>query len=395
MYPEAKLPDHPILSWAGLRGRRGHVPGVPDAAQRIDTLSARLALAHALELLDVGPDASVLVPAYHCTAIVEPIVWRKARPVFYRVHGDASVDLDDVAAKVDPSTKALLVIHYFGFPQDLDRLRRFCDDRGIALVEDCAHALFGEWNGRPLGTVGDCAIASWWKFFGVREGGCLASGRLDLGRVRLVHPGAAFQARAFFNAVEDADRFGRLRPLSTLLLLPIRMRAWLKARRPSASGATPTHVPRGAPAFDPHWLRFRISRFSRFVTRRAALPRLAERRRAHYRRLAEGLRDLPRVSLPFPALPATVVPYVFPAVFEEPERVFDVLKRRGVPVIRFGEILWQGVDETVCPVAADYARRLFQFPCHQELGAEDVDWLIEEIRRAVLARDAQPVRNLS
>ncbi|NJN14489.1 MAG: hypothetical protein HC813_02335 [Planctomycetes bacterium] len=67
-------------------------------------------------------------------------------------------------------------------------------------------------------------------------------------------------------------------------------------------------------------------------------------------------------------------------LFDEPERRFAPLKRLGVPIVRFGEFLWPGVDAGTCPVAADYSRRLFQFPCHQELRPDELDWLIAALR---------------
>jgi len=56
------------------------------------------------------------------------------------------------------------------------------------------------------------------------------------------------------------------------------------------------------------------------------------------------------------------VPQVFPLLIDAPERVFPVLKKAGVPVIRFGEYLWEGMEPGTCPVSMDLSRRVFQLP---------------------------------
>jgi hypothetical protein len=94
------------------------------------------------------------------------------------------------------------------------------------------------------------------------------------------------------------------------------------------------------------------------------------------------LGDLPGCRPLFGALPEGVVPQVFPLVFDAPERAFAPLKRAGVPIIRFGEYLWKGMDPGTCPASLELSRRVFQFPCHQELEDAELDWMIAEVRAA-------------
>ena len=78
------------------------------------------------------------------------------------------------------------------------------------------------------------------------------------------------------------------------------------------------------------------------------------------------------------------MPQVFPLLIDAPERVFPVLKKAGVPVIRFGEYLWEGMEPGTCPVSMDLSRRVFQLPCHQELSDSEIEWMLEEVRAAVV-----------
>jgi perosamine synthetase len=376
-YPAAKAPSHPVLS-AGTLGLRRGVPSVLDAGRATHTVSGRMALALALERLGIGRGARVLLPSYHCLALVEPVVRAGAVPVFYAVRRDLSVDLDDLARKA-AGARALLAVHYFGFPQEMAALRAFCDARGIALIEDCAHAFFGSCGGRPMGAHGDVAIASTWKFFAVREGGCLVARGPSK---RLKSPGLRYEAKSMLNAVERAWEAGRLPVLRAILGPLFRLKDRLRDRRKGggAAAAKRTDVPTGGLEFDESWLGRRPSRFTRFVLAFSNRRRIARLRRENYAILLDGFRGLPGTRVLLPAMPEGVVPYVFPLLVED-EGVFPALKRRGVPIVRFGEFLWEGADD---PVALEYSRKVLQFPCHQEMTREELDWIVAEVREAVL-----------
>jgi len=203
-FPAPRVPDHPLLSRAALHPTPASpsIPSLLGVGTPVHAISGRMALASGLKLLGLGKGDRILLPAYHCTALVEPVVWRGITPDFYRVGADTRIDLDDVARRVTPTTRALFAIHYFGFPQPMARLRAFCDERGLLLIEDCAHALFGTEGGRPFGTTGDIAIGSTWKFLPVLDGGLLVSARRDLSAVPAVGSGLAFEAKSLLNTYE-------------------------------------------------------------------------------------------------------------------------------------------------------------------------------------------------
>lgn len=380
-YPEPKVPSHPVLSAGTLGGCGAAVPSVLDAGRAVHTVSGRMALALALERLGIGRGARVLLPAYHCLALVEPVVRAGAVPVFYRVHRDLTVDLEDLASRAE-GARALLAVHYFGFPQEMARLRAFCDAKGILLIEDCAHAFFGLLGGRPVGTTGDVAIASTWKFLPVTEGGCLVA-RSAGGRA-LRGPGLRYEAKSMVNALERAWAAGRLPVLRALFAPAFWMKNLLRdlRKRGSKSAGKSSDVPTGGLDFDESWVGQRASWFTRFVLAAADRGRIARLRRRNYLLLLKGFHGLPKIKVLFPTLPEGVVPYVFPLLVED-ERVFPALKRRGVPIVRFGEFLWEGVDEQVCPVAVEYSRKVLQFPCHQEMTRREIDWIVAEVREAV------------
>jgi dTDP-4-amino-4,6-dideoxygalactose transaminase len=390
-YPQARVPVKPVLSLASFGRSARRIPSVLDAGNTRLVTSGRVAIALALREMGIGPGDSVLVPSYHCASMIEPVVWAGARPVFYRIRPDTSVDLDDVAGRLDASCKVLMATNYYGFPQDLVALRAFCDARGIALLEDCAHCFLGEYRGKPVGSYGDYAIASSMKFFPIYEGGALVSARHALAGIPLRSAGKGFEAKAAINTLEDGFAYGRLRAARALLAVPLWLKDVLWARLKGRQASAPSLAPGssdGGFGFDPVWLDKRSSLCSRILLKLVSRTRMGALRRRNYLKLQAALHGLPGCRPLFPTLPDGVYPWVFPLLVDQPQPLFSTLKMQGVPILRFGEYLWPGVDASVCPASVDLSQRVLSFSCHQELRDAELDWMISQIKEALLRKGA-------
>lgn len=384
------VPLAPVLSRASFaRVARGvaDLPSVLDAGHACLVTSGRIALALALRALGVGPGDAVLLPAYHSLSMVPPVLWRGAAPMFYRVGMDTAVDLDDVASRLGPLVKVLVVTHYFGFPQDLTAIRAFCDRHRLALIEDCAHCFFGEHAGRPVGAYGDYAIASSMKFFPAYDGGVLVA-RRPLS-IPLRSAGTGFELKALLNTLELGFAYGRLPLLRTVLApaLGAKDGLWrmLKRRRGGAAPAqilAPTSSDSGV-EFDPAWTDKRASWCARRLLDLVSGARIVARRRRHYGRLEHALGELPGCRPLFARLPERACPWLFPLLVDDPEPAFARLCAWGVPVTRFASTLWSGVDATTCAASAHLSRHVLAFPVHQELREDELAWLIERAREAL------------
>lgn len=396
-FPKPRIPLHPVISFRARKKVDPNIPrpsAVTDAGHVEYTTSGRASIARAFQKLNLRPPFTVLMPAYHCTAMVAPVIWAGGTPVFYKIHADLSVNLDDLKTKLNSSTRVLLITHYFGFPQDTVRIRAFCDANNLVLIEDCAHTFFGSEGGGPIGSLGHFAIASPWKFFPCFDGGCLVTaGAADTAH-SLVTAGRGFELKAAANAIENALHYGRLKAVSWLIrpLLNAKDMLWGWLRRNPQRAQPANAAMEGGLAFEPFWVDKRMSHFSRTVLRFADYRHIARTRRQNYLRLEEALKALPGCRPLLPKLRDGVVPYVFPLLVDEPHKVFADLKQQGVPILRFGEILWQGVDESICPLSTDYSRRVFQFPCHQELTRDEIEWMIERVTEAFTKAAQQRVR---
>ena len=387
-----KIPKQPVLSCASFHQQEG-LPAlcVLDAGAVQYVNRGSLALALALKHMKLAPNDEVLIPAYHCIAMVEPVLWNGGKPRFYRIREDTSLDLADLEARVNPFCRAVIAPHYFGFHQDMEAIRQLCDRHQLVLIEDCAHAFFGIHAGRPLGYFGDYAIGSAWKFFPIDEGACLVSSRRDLSGASTVHGGLFSEFKSFSNTLEYALEYDRLGTVNPALRGLMHLKDWLwsvikpeSARQLVGDGDTENPAAGGMTGFDGNRVRTSCSMWSRWVIGAVSRKRIVRNRRENFKKLLVALGDLPGCRPLFSTLPDEVVPHVFPLVMDAPEVVFPRLKGVGVPVIRFGEFLWSGMEKGLCPVSEDYSRRIFQFPCHQDLNDTELDWMIARIQEIML-----------
>lgn len=396
---EIPVPDvsvEPVLSFgAFLPSRSPRVRSILDAGHAVDCVTGRTAIAKALEFMGLGQGSTVLIPSYHCMSMVEPLAHVGARPRFFRIRDDLTVDLEDIERKIDGSVRAVMVTHYFGFPQDMRSIREICDRYGLLLLEDCAHCFFGDVQGRPPGGWGDFAIASQRKFFPIFDGGLLVSRRPELEGLRLLGQSAVRNLKAAFNMIETAVRYGRLGALAPFVQALERLRPRhdlnldngdaAAAKQPGVSINPAQSNSGGAGGFDSAWVNRGPTFASRFVCATASKARIARRRRATYARIAGALGDIPGCTLLKPELPADAVPYTLPLRIENLQQVFPMLEDAALPMQRFGQFLWPDVDERICPVSADLSHHGLQISCHQEMTGREIASIIGRIRNILLA----------
>jgi len=119
------------------------------------------ALHVALLLASAGPGSEVITTAMTAEPTNIVILQTGATPVFADVEPDSgNLDPSSVESLVTERTRAIVVVHYAGFPARMDALRSVADRHGIALIEDAAHALGARYGNQGIGTVGDSAIFS-------------------------------------------------------------------------------------------------------------------------------------------------------------------------------------------------------------------------------------------
>jgi perosamine synthetase len=140
------------------------------------------ALHIAYRLAGIGPGDEVIAPIFTCTATNIPLLYCGAKIVFADVDPNTlNVDPDDVRKKISSRTKALVVVHYGGQVCEMDKLRDICDEYGIPIIEDAAHALGASQNGKLVGSEGNYTIFSFQaiKHITTGDGGALLTRHAD------------------------------------------------------------------------------------------------------------------------------------------------------------------------------------------------------------------------
>ena len=146
-----------------------------------------------LKALGIGRGDEVITVANSWISSSETVTQVGARPVFVDIHPDYyNIDVSRIEKKITSRTKAVIAVHLFGQPADIDTIKQICDMHSLYLIEDCAQAHFAEYGGRKVGTFG---IAGTFSFYPGKNLGCYGDG----GAIISNDDSLALRARMFAN----------------------------------------------------------------------------------------------------------------------------------------------------------------------------------------------------
>ena len=136
------------------------------------------ALQLALRALHIGPGDEVITSPFTFIATTEAISIVGAKPVFADIASDTlNLDPGDVAARITPQTKAILPVHIYGHPCEMEPLMELAAQHDLRVIEDCAQAIGARWHGKVVGSWGDAGCFS---FFPSKNLGCFGDGGMCL-----------------------------------------------------------------------------------------------------------------------------------------------------------------------------------------------------------------------
>ncbi len=307
---------------------------------------ARHGLYRALSEL-ASPGGEILAPAFHHGSEIEAFEQAGLVCRFYEATATLSPDEAELEALLTPQTRALHLVHYLGFPQDALRWRRWCDERGLLLVEDAAQAWLATAGGRPVGSDGDVAVWCLYKTFGLADGAALLTRQPTNGTV----PAGA--AGVFWAGMEHALWLStRTRPV-----------AWLSDRRAPRMGTIEYTMGLGRP--------IQPSGATLAMLPRIVDPHVAEIRRANFLRYLELLPG--RVAAPFADPPAGASPFVFPAVFKDKPKALERLRFSRIRALNLWTVPHPSLPAARFPAAMELRHTVVGLPVHQELRRGDVE----------------------
>lgn len=338
-----------------VRKPAAHLPWpLEEAGCRLYARS-RHGIFHGLKAIGLEPGDELLVPAYHHGSETEAIVQAGIRCRFYETPPDLVPDEQELTALVEshPGIKGLFLIHYLGFPQDSERWRKWCDDRGLLLIDDSAQAFLATSNGKPVGSQGDLAVFCIYKTYGVIDGAamiCTNPPDHSGGRRR-----TRFAQALRRNAAWLAQRSASL--------------SSLRARVSSSDGYDiDTDFGLGHPDSAP-------ALSTRLLLRKTLAEDAAKKRRDNYRYLLERLES----SVPgaWKVLPDGASPFTFPVKSSNKEALFNALQKEGVMALNLWNVAHPILDEERFDSARWLRRHVLGLPVHQELRDKDLDRIVE------------------
>lgn len=338
------------------------------------TFRGRTAVALACRALGLGPGDEVLVPAYNCGTEVDALLCAGVTPVAFRVSGQCENDLNDLTARKTSRTRAVYVIHYFGWEQPLEELRRWCNQHGFWLIEDCALALFSSGPSGNIGRVGDAAIYSLPKSLGLAHGGLLSLRFAPAERLpRLKSSGVG----VLLDEIRCSARDSIYRTLESVGLYGTLASVRARRRCHPLSDAGLNSLP-DMPAsyyFQPGEDAGRACH-PRTLAIASFLPwkDIVRARRENYSRLAAAFEGHANMQTLFPALPAGVCPLSMPLLVPERDSCAQRLQAQGIAAIPWWAGFHRGLfDWDGFPEACALKRRMVSVPVHQNLEEHQID----------------------
>jgi dTDP-4-amino-4,6-dideoxygalactose transaminase len=312
--------------------------------------------------LGLGPGDEVLCPALTFVATTNAILYTGARPVFVDITGPDDLNLSpaDAARKVTPRTKAIMAVHYAGYPCDLDGLGAVAREHNLKIIEDAAHAP-GAWHrsaggDRMVGTVGDVGCFS---FF--------ANKNLTTGEGGLV----------VCRDPEMAERMRRARSHGMTSLTWDRHRGHGFDYDVTCLGYN---------------YRLDEMRAALGSVQLAKLPAANARRRELTRRYRQELQDLPGITMPFGPDLSTSACHLFPVVLPpgaDRPAFMTALAAAGIqtsvhypPIPRFSayQRLWPPGFDHGLPQTETVAPRLVTLPLFPTMTEAQLDKVVAAVR---------------
>jgi dTDP-4-amino-4,6-dideoxygalactose transaminase len=333
--------------------------GVPHA---LAVANGTMALHLACLAMGLGPEDEVLCPSLTFVATANAILYTGARPVFVDVGGpqDLNLSVADAARKLTPRTRAVMVVHYAGYPCDMEGIRTLAQNHSLKIIEDTAHApgaVYQSAEGaKMLGTLGDVGCFSFFanKNMTTGEGGLVVTPDPE---------------------VADKVRVARSHGMTTL--------TWNRHRGHSYS-------------YDVIALgyNYRLDevRAALGLVQLAKLPGANARRRELTRLYREKFQDLPGLTLPFaPELEASAC-HLFPMVLPsgtDRASFMAALAEKSIqtsihypPVHRFSHYqrLWPPDFDHGLPQTDEIADRLVSLPLFPTMTEEQLNRVVATVQ---------------
>ena len=366
------------LSWllSGLFGNGRALPDWPQLRGKtvLPCYLGRTAVWQLCRAWNIGDEDEVLLPSYHCGTEIDPFVRSRANVIFYRVDERLRADLEDIRRRVTSRTRLVYVTHYFGWPQPVTELYRWCRERSIKLVEDCALSLFSTGYEGPLGTIGDAAIFSLRKSLPIPDGGLLTFKDPPKNMPSLRSPGSSDVMRTLLSLM----KIQTFRAAERMGIYPTLRRAMLRRRaRHWGPPAGPQEHPDLPPDYylDPQVAERAMSRMATAMISRIDIDVCVRERRENYLTLCQLISGIPGVRPLNTDLPDGVCPLALPALVPHRDQFVKRLNDHGIAAFPFWSGYHRDFNLADFPEATWLKDNVLTLPIHRQLGPRHLKFI--------------------
>ncbi len=306
----------------------------------VATSSGTTALHTALLACGIKAGDEVITTPFTFIASANAILYCNAKPVFADIDEKTfNIDPEEINEKVTRKTKALLIVHLYGQPCDMDAITEICEDHNLKLIEDACQAHGAEYKGRKVGSFGDAACFSFYptKNMTTGEGGIITT-----------------------NSEEIAEK--------------------AKLIREHGSKVRYEHIALG--------YNYRMTDIAAAIGI-AQLKKLEEmnaKRIENAKRLSEGLKGIKGIVTPYIAPEVKHVFHQYTIRVENREEIIKRLEKAGIgygihyprPIHKQKLYIDLGYEDKL-PVAEKASQEVLSLPVHPGIGEGDIDYIIEVI----------------
>jgi perosamine synthetase len=331
---KVKLFEEKFAEYIGVE----HAVAVANGTMALDT---------ALKALGLGPGDEVVTSAFSFIASSNCVLYQGAKPVFADIERRSfNIDPLDVAEKITAKTKAIIPVHLFGQPADMDELNKIAKDNGIAVVEDAAQSHGAEYKGRKTGGLGDVGCFSFYatKNMTTGEGGIITTNDSELAK---------------------------------------------RARLLRDHGQTEKyhHIILG--------YNYRITEATAAVglVQLKKLDKLNKRRKENASLLTKGIERIPGLTPPHVNDDFKHVFYQYAIRVEEDypmerNKLAQHLRERGIgvavhyptPIYKQPSYEELGYEKTICPVSEEACRHILSLPVHPSVTSRDIEYILNVLK---------------
>ncbi len=357
-YPEPTIKGLPTLHFSALNFRAPSF-NKKTLNNSLFTQNARNGLSLIAKQIKLDNTQSILLPAYHCPALVEPFIATDVEVIFYHLNNDLSINMEDFKRKLKSNTTACVIVRFFGFERNTAEEIKYAKKNNLLVIEDWAHCFFGQLSSDPT-YHGDFSVSSCNKFFPTVDGGVVWGLNKD------------FPHLTHFSWKDEITSFLGMYPVFWKKI------AFLKNKFLKQQDTCLPIENTGSNSFfryfNPRSVQHSCMRLTKWIVYHSDYHKIIHQRQANYRYLATHLSNLKTGTPLYPELGNNIVPYVFPFVLNN-DKYFNIIRNKGLMLFR-----WEELAKTDCTNSNHYRTHLIQIPCHQDLTHAELEKIVNIIK---------------